>query len=130
MKKTNEDPELEFELQEVYLTGKQWQSDLSFLEEESNFLAGQLSAPYPPAIAPPSQHNLAARLANARDIQGGIRIKLDNFIQHLELLLLVTEPEPDLALLEDFVALQAAVRDALDVLKGIKYALVEARRAA
>lgn len=130
MKKINEDPELEFELQEVYLTGKQWQSDLAFLEEESNFLTEQLSEGHQPAIAPTSQHNLATRLANARAIQVGIRMQLDNFIKQLEPLLLVAEPEPDLALLEDFIVLQTAVRDALDVLKGIKYALVAARRAA
>lgn len=130
MKKINEDPELEFELQEVYLTGKQWQSDLAFLEEESNFLAEQLSESHQPAIAQTSQHNLTTRLAVAREIHSGIRIKLDDFIKQLEPLLLETDPDPDLKLLEDFIALQTAVQDALTVLKGIKYALVEARRAA
>lgn len=130
MKKINEDPELEFELQEVYLTGKQWQSDLAFLKEEADFLTEQLSGPTHIAIAVTSRQNLATRLANAREIHSGIGIKLDDFIKQLELLLLETAPEPDLKLLEDFIALQTKVRDALDILKGIKYALVEARRAA
>ncbi|MFD2873740.1 hypothetical protein ACFS5N_14740 [Mucilaginibacter ximonensis] len=130
MKKINEDPELEFELQEVYLTSKQWLSDLAFLEEETTFLEEQLSAAGHTPLKASKQQNLAARLQNARQVHQYIRCQLDGFINQLEPLLLQTNPDPNLKLLEDFIALQTAVLDALAVLKGIKYALVEARRAA
>ncbi|MFD0765133.1 hypothetical protein ACFQZI_09725 [Mucilaginibacter lutimaris] len=130
MKKINEDPELEFELQEVYLTSKQWLSDLAFLEEETRFLEEQLGGTGHLHIKVSNQQNLAARLQNARQVHQDIRRKLDDFVNQLEPLLLETDPDPSLKLLEDFIALQAAVGNALIVLKGIKYALVEARRAA
>lgn len=130
MKKINEDQELEFELQEVYLTSKQWLSDLAFLEEETNFLNEQLSGTGHPLIKASSQQNLAVRLQNARQIHQDIGRRLNAFIDELEPLLLKTDPNPNLKLLEDFNALQTAIRDALTVLKGIKYALVEARKAA
>lgn len=130
MKKINEDPELEFELQEVFLTVKQWQSDLAFLEDEAGFLTEQISGTAHITIAATSQHHLAARLANARRMHSEIGEKRDEFNKQLEPLLRIPNPTPDLKLLEEFVSLQAAVDNALNILKGIKYALVEARRAA
>ncbi|NHA02565.1 hypothetical protein G7092_02090 [Mucilaginibacter sp. HC2] len=130
MKTINEDHELEFELQEVYLTSKQWLSDLAFLDEETHFLEEQLTATGDHLIPANSQRNLAVRLQNAKQIHSNIRTTLDNFVKRLEPLLLESAPVPDLKLLEDFIALQTAIQDALAILKGFKYALVEARRAA
>lgn len=125
MKTVIKDEELEVELQELYLTGKQWLSDLEFLESEERFLREQLTGTTASGGA-----NLLSRLDDATLIRTALAGNIEEFMNKLEPLIVNTDSVLHLALVEDFVGLQSAVHNALAVLKGIKYALIENRRAA
>lgn len=125
MKTVIKDEELEVELQELYLTGKQWLSDLEFLESEERFLREQLTGTTTSGGA-----DLLARLNDATLIRTALAGNIEEFMNKLEPLIVNTDSVLHLALVEDFVGLEAAVHNALAVLKGIKYALIENRRAA
>ncbi len=131
MKTVNKDLELEVELQEVYLTSKQWLSDVKFLEDEGHFLEEQLSAnAVASSIAVISRCNLADQVRNAQIFHAEIKKEVDGFMHRIEALIVQPDPVLNLRLLEDYIGLQAKVEQALSMLKGIKYALLEARRIA
>lgn len=113
------------ELQEVYLTGKQWLSDLEFMESEETFLRGQLAA-----LMTATDGNLGARLQRACMTRLALTAEIDNFMNKTEVLIVKPEAVLHLQLVEDFIRLQTSIANALAVLKGIKYALVQCRHAA
>lgn len=119
------DEELMVELQEVYLTGKQWLSDLEFMESEQHFLREQLSD-----RNSAEAQNLMARLDRAGLLREELWLEINNFMNKTEALIVQPNGILQLQLIEDFIRLQTAIASALAVLKGIKYALVEYRRAA
>lgn len=123
MKTLIKDEELGVELQELYLTGKQWLSDLEFLENEERFLSEQ-------AAGLIIGGNILARLANAALNRTLLKAEIAGFMNKFEPLTVDTSGGISLQLVEDFVLLQTAVQDALAVLKGIKYALIAGKHAA
>lgn len=114
------------ELQELYLTGKQWLSDLDFLESEERFLKHQLTV----AAAGTTVNNLTARLDDAGLVRQKLNTGIHDFLNKVEGLIVQSDSAINLQLVEDFIGLQTAVADALTVLKGIKYGLIERKWAA
>ena len=125
MKTLIKDEELEMELQELYLTGKQWLSDVEFLANEESFLREQLSA-----MKTPASCEILARLDSAALINVQLGQNIADFTNKVEPLIVGIDSVVHLQLVEDFACLQEAMLNALTVLKGIKYALVESKRAA
>jgi len=126
MKTETKDEALAVELQELYLTGKQWLSDLDFLESEEHFLRHQLTI----AAAGTIVNNLTARLDDARLIQQKLNDDVHDFLNKMERLIVESGSGINLQLVEDFISLQTAVAGALAVLKSIKYGLIESKWAA
>jgi hypothetical protein len=120
------DEALAVELQELYLTGKQWLSDLDFLESEERFLKHQLTV----AAAGTTVNNLTARLDDAGLVRQKLNAGVHDFLNKVEGLIVQSDSAINLQLVEDFIGLQTAVTDALTVLKGIKYGLIERKWAA
>jgi hypothetical protein len=124
-----DDPQLDLELQELYLTGKQWLADLEFLKNEQAFLQDLLlgNAPGFPT-APALRPVLLQKLKAAASMHEILRADISNFMNNLGPLVAHTDRCIHLQLIEDFSLLQAEVNSALSVLKGIKYAIVNARQ--
>jgi len=126
---TINDQQLDVELQELYLTGKQWLSDLDFLENEQSFLKDLLlcdSGEFPalPALRP----GLLRRLIVSAIVHQRLRADITNFMNKLAPLVVHTDTCIHLQLIGEFTLLQSDVDAALSALKGIKYAIVNARR--
>ena len=129
MTATIDDPQLDLELQELYLTGKQWLADLDFLENEQAFLKDLLlkdagEFPALPALRP----GLLRRLIAASGVHQRLRVDITNFMNKLAPLVVHTDTCIHLQLIGEFTLLQSDVDAALSALKGIKYAIVNARR--
>lgn len=125
MKTEIKDEALEMELQELYLTGRQWLSDLEFLATEEGFLREHL-LDLPDRVG----RNLFDRLDDIAVIRKELGQNIADFINKVGLLIVGINSALHLQLIEDFASLQAAVTTVLGSLKGIKYALVEYRRVA
>lgn len=119
-----EDLELEFELQEIYLTGKQWMADLAFLESEHIFLAAIL------ADKNYRTEDVEEQLTAAAIVQNKLQTDARDFINKIEDLIVDPNGIIRLSLVDDFIGLEIRVGEALLHMKGIKHALVNARRAA
>jgi hypothetical protein len=120
------DEALAVELQELYLTGKQWLSDLDFLESEERFLRHQLTV----AAAGTTVNNLTARLDDAGLVRQQLNDGVHDFLNKVERLIVQSDSAINLQLVEDFISLQTEIAGALNVLKGIKYGLIESKWAA
>lgn len=121
--KTLPDNELNAELQELYLTGKQWLSDVEFLNNEQRFLVsvtGQINY----FSLPGGYIGLADDLQRAEKAQQQLQLRIIKFMAQLEPLISRTNPNIDLHLVEDFCALQTDVATVSGHLKTIKHRMV------
>ncbi|MBD1386740.1 hypothetical protein IDJ75_15765 [Mucilaginibacter rigui] len=114
------DEVLAVELQELYLTAKQWLSDLDFLESEERFLRNQLALSASGNIL----NNLTARLNEVGSARQKLNDSTHEFLNKLEGLIVLSEIVITLQLVEEFISLQTAVAGALNTLKSIKYGLI------
>lgn len=109
MTTTIEDNELNAELQELYLTGKQWLSDLDFFENELAFLK-KLSQSN---VKLPEQDNFLQRLRTLTDHYQNLKTDVQQFIQTLGILAVATEKKIELSFLEDHIQLKFKIEQLL-----------------
>lgn len=124
MEALTEDTELEFELQEIYLTGKQWLADLAFMDNEHAFLTKLLAGEKSPA------RHMEEGLRSAMLEQHDLHKDILHFINKIEQLIVVPGAVIGLSLIDDFISLQTRVGCALLAMKDLKLALTGIRRAA
>lgn len=120
-----EDEQLETELQELYLTGKQWLSDADFIHGEDLFLMGlikDMSADIQEIFQPLVED---VSIANEK-----FKSEVMAFMSAVETLITRKDPNLDRTLIDDFTNLQQSVTDILENLKLIKYRVVQLHHAA
>lgn len=120
-----EDEQLETELQELYLTGKQWLSDADFIQDEELFLTG-LIKDMPAEV----QEIFQPLIDDVRTANEKLRSEVLAFMWTLETLIIRKEAKLDRTLIDNFVILQQSVTDILEKLKLLKYRVVQLQRAA
>ncbi|WP_316815738.1 hypothetical protein [Pedobacter nyackensis] len=109
MTTTIEDNELNAELQELYLTGKQWLSDLDFFENELIFLK-KLSQSN---VKLPDEDNFSERLRTLTDHFRNLKTDIQQFIQTLGILTVATQKKIELSFLEDHIQLKLKIEQLL-----------------
>ncbi|MCQ6959191.1 hypothetical protein [Mucilaginibacter aquariorum] len=123
MKPATTDQELEFELQELYLTGKRWMSDMTFMNEKLIFLKEQLTKNplHLPALQlPEGAEVFIDRLDRAEINQGTLATEVVNFMNKLEPLIVDKAPVIGMSLIEDYCLLDKKNKKALDELEDLK----------
>jgi hypothetical protein len=131
MAKVKEDQELEFELQELYLTGKQWLSDIAFLEEELGFLIvlmGKFSFPLPGDLRRGKHDDMLTALPLREAAHAELKKEVTAFMNKLEPLIVDPASRISLQLIDDYVLLKGKIENALLDLKSIKYACINVYR--
>lgn len=104
-----EDNELNVELQELYLTGRQWLADLDFFENEIIFLMKVCKT----AIKLPDQHEFTERLSNLRCHYEALKTDTRKLINAWGILTVASEKKIELSLLEDHIQLKLKIEDLL-----------------
>jgi len=114
-----EDNELDAELQELYLTAKQWLADLDFFATELIFLK-KLSQT---KIQPPDDVNFSERLEkltlNYRDLKDDIQ----KLIQTLGIITIASEKKIELRLLENHIQLKLKIETLLRTVQSERKAI-------
>jgi len=131
MATVKEDQELEFELQELYLTGKQWLSDIAFLEEELHFLKelmGKFAIPLPGSRQQGKQQDMMEALSLREAAHTELKQQVLIYMNKLEPLIVEPDTRISLQLVEDYMLLKGKVENALLDLKSIKYACINVYR--
>ena len=131
MVRVKEDQELEFELQELYLTGKQWLSDIAFLEEELRFLMelmGKFAIPLPGSGQQRKQQDMMEALSLREAAHTELKQEVLIYMNKLEPLIVEPDTRINLQLVEDYMLLKGKVENALLDLKSIKYACINVYR--
>ena len=131
MARVKEDQELEFELQELYLTGKQWLSDIAFLEEELQFLKelmGKFAIPLPGSRQQGKQQDMMEALSLREAAHTELKQQVLIYMNKLEPLIVEPDTRISLQLVEDYMLLKRKVENALLDLKSIKYACINVYR--
>lgn len=121
------DEELALELQELYLTGKQWLSDIAFMEEELGFLKelmGRFSLPLPGDPSETKRYEIISALPLREAFHLELKQEVTVFMGKLEPMILGPGRQISLQLIEDYSLLKQKVTDALLKLKAIKYACI------
>ena len=118
-----EDQQLETELQELYLTGKQWLSDTNFMEDEVIFLRVLVND-----LPNAGQSQFLPRLAEIKAENEMLRMGIVDLMHKLEPMIVKKAARLDRSLIDNFVNLQQAAAHALEELKLLKYRLVQTRR--
>jgi hypothetical protein len=118
-----EDQQLEMELLELYLTGKQWLSDSDFMEDEVIFLRGLVYD-----LPNSGQSLFLPRLAEIKAENEMLRTRTVALMHRLEPVIVKKTRRLDRSLIDNFVNLQQAAAHALEELKLVKFCIVQARR--
>lgn len=100
-----EDNELDAELQELYLTGKQWLADLDFFATELIFFK-KLSQT---KIQSPNDFNFSERLEKLTDYYWDLKNDIQKLIQILGMITIASEKKIDLSLLENHIQLKLKI---------------------
>ncbi len=120
-----EDEQLETELQELYLTGKQWLSDADFIQGEEWFLTGLVKD-----MSTDIQEIFQPLIDDVRATNEKLRSEILAFMSALETLITGKDAKLDRTLIDDFANLQQSVTDILEKLKLLKYRVGQLQRAA
>lgn len=118
-----EDQQLEEELQELYLTSKQWLSDTHFMEDEVIFLRVLVND-----LPNDRQSQFLHQLAGLKAENELLRERIVTLMHKLEPMIVKKAARLDRSLIDNFINLQQATAHALEELKLLKYRLVQARR--
>ena len=125
-----EDQELEFELQELYLTGKQWLSDIAFLEEELVFLTELMDkSPFSlHGTGQGKQEEIMVALSLQNAAHKELKWEVNIYMNKLEPLIIEPNIKIGMLLIEDYIRLKEKVANSLLDLKSLKYACVNVYR--
>ena len=125
MKTTKQDPQLEIELQELYILSKHWASDIDFAEDEIRILKDVLNKHL--------THFKKLQLDEASDFYKMLALqdvavwdtkrKVSEFLQFIKPLVIGSTNEIGINLIEKFAVLNTDIQDLLDVVKQIKKSL-------
>jgi len=125
MKTTKQDPQLETELQELYILSKHWTSDINFAEDEIRILKDVLKKHIIP--------NDNLQLAEANDfykmlvlqdtIVADTKRKVSEFLQFIKPFVTGAENEIGINLIEKFSVLNTDIQDLLDSVRQVKKSL-------
>jgi len=125
MKTTKQDPQLETELQELYILSKHWTSDINFAEDEIRILKDVLKKHIIP--------NDNLQLAEANDfykmlvlqdtIVADTKRKVSEFLQFIKPFVRGAENEIGINLIEKFSVLNTDIQDLLDSVRQVKKSL-------
>jgi hypothetical protein len=104
-----EDNELNTELQELYLIGKQWLTDLDFFEPEMGFLIKL----HKTAVQSPDKDDFTERLDKLRDSYGHLKNDIRKFINVLGVLVVASEKKIAFSFLADHISLKLKIEKLL-----------------
>ena len=117
-----EDEQLETELQELYLTGKQWLSDTNFMENELIFLTGLVKD-----LPNDGQAAFRPLMDSIRTDNEKLRAGAVALMHKLQPLIVKKDICLDRSLVDNFINLQRAAANTLKELKSLKYRVVRTR---
>lgn len=104
-----EDNELNTELQELYLIGKQWLTDLDFFEPEMAFLIKL----HKNAVQSPEKDDFTERLDKLRDSYEHLKNDARQFIDVLGILVVASEKKIAFSFLADHISLKLKIEKLL-----------------
>ncbi|RQO69564.1 hypothetical protein DBR43_15945 [Pedobacter sp. KBW06] len=104
-----EENELNTELQELYLIGKQWLTDLDFFEPEMGFLIKL----HKTAIQSPEKDVFTERLDQLRDSYEHLKNDVRKFINVLGVLVVASEKKIAFSFLADHISLKLKIEKLL-----------------
>jgi len=113
---------LETELQELYLTGKQWLSDADFMDDEVIFLRVLVND-----LPNAGQSLFLSQLAVIKAENELLRTSTVTLMHKLESVIVKKAEHLDRTLIDSFINLQQVDAHSLEELKLLKYRVVQAR---
>lgn len=119
------DPELEYELQELYILSKHWASDISFVEDEVRILKDILNKYLIKMgnLQVKEAKNFEKILEQQDAAILDIKRKISKFLTFMEPLVSGTKEEIGVNLIEKFVKLQAEITSLSEYVKVLKKSL-------
>lgn len=126
MKTIIQDPELEFELQELYILSKHWIQDISFIEDEIRFFKTIFDKfPEPAEINEPN--SLSWEFKRNIILQEGnidsLKARIQDYLKFLEPFINDQQKLIDLDLIEKFNALGTEIKNLFESVKQTKAGL-------
>ncbi len=125
MKTTKQDPQLEVELQELYILSKHWTSDINFAEDEIKILKDVLNKHL--TQFKKLQLDEASDFYKMLSLQDAvvldIKRKVSEFLQFIKPLVIGSANEIGINLIEKFAVLNTDIQELLDSVKQIKKSL-------
>lgn len=116
-----EDNELNSELQELYLIGKQWLTDLDFFEPELAFLIKL----HQTAVQSPDKDNFSDRLAKLRASYEQLKNDVQQFINVLGILVVASEKKITFSFLADHISLKLKIENLLQAFQSERKAMLD-----
>jgi hypothetical protein len=123
MKKIVKDPQLDDELQELYIVSKHWISDISFVEDEIRFLKNILNkylAPFMNNDQILKVKNFNKTLVHQESIIPDLKNKILGFLKFVEPLINESKKEIGVNLIEKFILLQMELNTLSESVKEFK----------
>ncbi|PYF70592.1 hypothetical protein [Pedobacter nutrimenti] len=123
MTTTIEDNELDAELQELYLTGKQWSAELEFLSTELIFLGKLIQK----TSAPLNKNIFVEKLLNLTRQCQELKDNMQNLVHAIGVITVASEKKIELTLLENHIELKSkiqALTHSIQIEKKAVFALV------
>jgi len=114
-----EDNELNTELQELYLIGKQWLTDLDFFEPEMAFLIKL----HKNAVQSPEKDDFTERLDKLRDSYEHLKNDVRQFIDVLGILVVASEKKIAFSFLADHISLKLKIEKLLQAFQAERKAI-------
>jgi len=125
MKTTKQDPQLETELQELYILSKHWTSDINFAEDEIRILKDILKKHL--ISVDNLQSDEVKAFYNVLDLQDAAILdakrKVSEFLQFIRPFVTGSENEIEISLIEKFALLNTDIENLLDAVKQVKKSL-------
>jgi hypothetical protein len=125
MKTTKQDPQLETELQELYILSKHWTSDINFAEDEIRILKDVLKKHFIhfEKLQLDEANDFYKMLALQDEAVLDLKRKVSEFLQFIKPLITGSTNVIGINLIEKFAVLNTDIQDLLDTVKQIKKSL-------
>jgi len=123
MKTILPDPELEFELQELYILSKHWMQDISFIEDEIRFFKTIFDKfPDPTTINEPASAawEFKRRIIQQEGNIDNLKAQIQRYLKSLEPFINDQQKLIDLELIEKFNALGTEIKNLFESVKQTK----------